>query len=56
MSYAEPSNTKVVNSIKEMTTHWETSQSVPYGSKMMQLFTQDEEEIDDDDMSTVTPT
>ena len=38
-----------------MTAHWEVSQSVPYGSKMMKLFAQDEEEIDDDDMSTVIP-
>ena len=55
MSYAEPSNTKAVKSIVKMTAHWESAQSVPYGCKTMQLFTQGEEEIDDDDMSTIVP-
>ena len=55
MSYAEPSNTKVVKSIVKMTAHWESSQSVPYSCKTMQLFTQGEEEFDDDDVSTIVP-
>jgi hypothetical protein len=55
MSCAEPSNTKAVKSIVKMTAHWEASQSVPCSCETMQLFTQGEEEIDDDDVSTIVP-
>jgi hypothetical protein len=56
MSYTEPCNAKAIKPILDpMSAHWESAQSVPYGCKTMQLFTQGEEECDDDDMPTIVP-
>jgi hypothetical protein len=58
VSYAAPINIKAyIKALKmsEPILHWESTQSIPYGCKTMQLFNQGEEECDSSDAVTIVP-